>query len=169
MGCYCEVGKYALLPFLCNSRNAAEIYQMEQSLWKKFFQFVLTFHTLNFKYEFKGWLDWETSQSDRPKTRSEFPFPSRTKLSFVVKTWDTCILFPVGWFFPQEVFEPSHGRTRSSVHQTYPIYIKGENNYIHKLWHQNALRDEAVLRKNTLTSAWSRWKLRLKGPEVGNY
>lgn len=169
MGCYCEVGKYALLPFLCNSRNAAEIYQMEQSLWKKFFQFVLILHTLSFKYEFKGWLDWETSQSDRPKTRSEFLLPSRTKLSFAVKTWDTCILFLVGWFFPREVFEPSHGRTRSSVHQTCPIYIKGANNYIHKLWHQNALRDEAVLRKNTLTSAWNRWKLRLKGPEVGNY
>ena len=29
--------------------------------------------------------DDETNQSDRPKTRSEFPFPSRTKPSFVVK------------------------------------------------------------------------------------
>ena len=55
-----QLNHWALGNAKCSSRNVTETYQMEQSLWKEFFQFVLTFHTLGFKYEFKRW--WDKSE-----------------------------------------------------------------------------------------------------------
>lgn len=63
-----QLNHWALGNAKCNSRNVTEIYQMEQSLWKKLFQFVLIFHTLGFKYEFKRWWDkseWQTQDRVR--------------------------------------------------------------------------------------------------------
>lgn len=48
-------------------------------------------------------------------------------------------------------------------------YRKVNKKYILNRGYLEALRDEAVFRKNTLINAWSKWKLRPKSLGVGCY
>lgn len=113
-------------PF-CAAVQTVLRYSKGQSLWwKGYFSLYLYFIVSASNSNSRNDLTGTQIRVLDPNPDQNFLSLLEMKRFFHSRAWDTCVLFPVGWFFSQEVFQSSNGRARSSVHQSCPIYIKGE-------------------------------------------